>query len=52
MSKTIAFKFRVKDKGGPLGGKWLESEIPEFDWNEFKVCPNAREFAQKPILGG
>ncbi len=39
--------FRVKDKGGPSGGKSLSQEAPAFDWESFKHTPNAEEFVRK-----
>lgn len=47
MSKKINYKFTVKNKGGESAGKVLESEVPDFDWEEFKKLPLARGFAKK-----
>lgn len=47
MSKKINYKFTVKNKGGESAGKVLKSEVPDFDWEEFKNLPLARVFAKK-----
>jgi hypothetical protein len=46
MSK-IQFSFRAKNKGGPLAGKILEKEVPQFVWHDFINAPNAEQFARK-----
>lgn len=43
----INYSFRVKDKGGPSGGKTLSRDVPAFDWENFKNTPNAEEFVKK-----
>lgn len=50
MRKTVIVKFRVKNKGGRLAGQTLEREVPEFNWDEFKNLPNAKEFVEKSYL--
>ena len=40
-------KYRVKDKGGVLGGKEVVSEIPSFNIEQFMSTPNAGEFVKK-----
>ena len=40
-------RFRVRNKGGVLGGKTLEHEVADFDWALFKNIPNAEAFVQK-----
>ncbi|MNZ57829.1 hypothetical protein D3C78_758190 [compost metagenome] len=47
MKNTIVVKFTVRNRGGSLGGKTIEREATDFDWEAFKNCPNAAEFAQK-----
>lgn len=43
----INISFRVKDKGGPSGGKTVSADVPAFDWESFKKTPNAEEFVKK-----
>lgn len=40
-------RYRVKDKGGLLGGKEIQREIPSFSLEEFMKAPNAAEFVKK-----
>ena len=47
MTSRETLKFRVKDKGGALGGKEITSDIPVFDFEEFMRSPNADEFVKK-----
>lgn len=47
MVTHITVSFRVRDKGGPSGGKTLSREVPPFDWEVFKNTPNAEEFVKK-----
>jgi hypothetical protein len=47
MPKTQAVTFRVKDKGGPMGGREITFEAPMFDLTEFLKTPNADEFIKK-----
>lgn len=47
MKKTTSIRFTVRNKGGNLSGKIIEREVPDFDWDAFKKCPNASEFAKK-----
>lgn len=47
MSSQSIVSFRVRDKGGPSGGKLLSREAPAFDWESFKNTPNAEEFVKK-----
>lgn len=50
MSDRIVVSFRVRDKGGPSGGKILSQEAPVFDWEKFKKTPNAEAFVKKAYL--
>lgn len=45
--KFININFRIKDKGGPSGGKTVSADVPAFDWESFKKTPNAEEFVKK-----
>lgn len=47
MENRVSISFRVKDKGGKSGGKWLSGSVPAFDWESFKNTPNAESFAKK-----
>jgi hypothetical protein len=47
MPKLKTTTFRVKDKGGALGGKEVTFEAPEFSLEEFLRTPNAEEFIKK-----
>lgn len=49
MKKTTVIKFTVRKRqiGSRVAGKTLEREVPAFDWESFKRCPNAAEFTQK-----
>lgn len=47
MKTTIRFTVRKRGSGSSVAGKTLEREVPAFDWEDFKRCPNAAEFAQK-----
>lgn len=49
MKETTVMKFTVRKRqsGSSVAGKTLEREVPAFDWEGFKRCPNAAEFAQK-----
>ena len=47
MSVRVNVNFRVKDKGGPSGGKTLTQSVPSFDWESFKNTPNAEAFVKK-----
>ena len=40
-------RFRVRNKGGKLGGEILEHQVAEFDWSTFKNTPNAEAFVKK-----
>lgn len=51
MSQKIIFKYTVKDKGGKSAGKVIENVVPDFDWEEFKRLPLAKEFAKKAYFG-
>lgn len=46
MAGRVVVSFRVKDKGGPSGGKTFSHEAPAFDWESFKKTPNAEEFVK------
>lgn len=51
MKKTvIRFTVRKRGSGSSVAGKTLEREVPAFDWEDFKRCPNAAEFAQKTYI--
>ena len=50
MPKLQRVTFRVKDKGGALGGKDISFEAPEFDLEAFLRTPNAEEFIRKAYL--
>ena len=39
--------YRVKNKGGKMGGQNISFEIPAFDVKEFLKTPNADEFIRK-----
>jgi len=47
MSKRIPVSFIVRDKGGPAGGKHLQGDAPDFEWERFKNTGNAEEFVKK-----
>lgn len=49
MKSTTVIKFTVRKRksGSSVAGKTLERAVPAFDWEDFKRCPNAAEFAQK-----
>ena len=47
MPGRVNISFRVKDKGGPSGGKLLSRLVPAFDWESFKNTPNAEAFVKK-----
>jgi len=38
---------RIRNKGGPLAGKEISYEIPEFEIKQFLNTPNAEEFIKK-----
>jgi hypothetical protein len=44
MPKLKTTTFRVRDKGGTLGGKEITFQAPEFSLDEFLHAPNAEEF--------
>lgn len=47
MSNQTVVTFRVRDKGGPSGGKTISQSVPEFELAEFMKTPNAEEFVKK-----
>ncbi|MDD5240587.1 MAG: hypothetical protein PHG47_02575 [Sulfuricella sp.] len=47
---TIDIEFKVRDKGGKFGGQILAGKIQDFDWEEFKKCPNAEAFVGKAYI--
>ena len=47
MPKTKTVTFRVKDKGGPMGGREITFDAPEFVLSEFLKTPNSGEFVKK-----
>ena len=47
MPKLVSTTFRVKDKGGAMGGKEITFRAPEFLLDEFIRTPNAGEFIKK-----
>lgn len=47
MSQKIILKHTVKQKGGKSSGKVIENVVPDFDWEEFKCLPLAKEFTKK-----
>lgn len=50
MENRMAMKFRVRDKGGPSGGKTLSGEYPDFDFALFMKTPNVDAFIRKHYL--
>lgn len=42
--------YRVRDKGGKLGGHEISFDVPVFDMDEFIKTPNADEFIKKAYL--
>lgn len=47
MPERITVTFRVRDKGGPSGGKTLSHDMPAFALDDFLRAPNAEEFIKK-----
>ncbi|MBK7548860.1 MAG: hypothetical protein IPI20_14035 [Rhodoferax sp.] len=47
MNKQTVVTFRVRDKGGPSGGKTISQSVPEFELADFMKTPNAEEFVKK-----
>ena len=47
MPERITVTFRVRDKGGPSGGKTLSHGMPAFALDDFLRAPNAEEFIKK-----
>ena len=47
MTDRINISFRIRDKGGPSGGKIVSGEVPTFDLRGFLKTPNAEEFIKK-----
>lgn len=47
MSNRINVTFRIRDKGGPSGGKTVSHDVPDFDLEGFMRTPNAEEFVKK-----
>lgn len=47
MPKLKRTTYRVKDKGGPMGGREITYEAPEFVLSEFLRTPNAEHFIKK-----
>ena len=50
MPKRINVTFRIRDKGGPSGGKTVSRDAPAFDLDSFMRTPNAEEFVKKAYL--
>lgn len=50
MPKLESITFRVKNKGGVLGGKDVNFQFPEFILADFLRTPNAEEFVKKSYL--
>lgn len=50
MPSRESVTYRVRDKGGKLGGKKLSFEIPRFELEAFLKAPNADEFIKKAYL--
>lgn len=50
MTTLATMTFRVRNKGGPSGGKTLSSEFPGFDLIRFMKTPNAQAFIEKHYL--
>lgn len=40
-------RFKVRNKGGALGGQTIEHLVATFDWEAFKNVPNAMAFVRK-----
>ncbi|MBF0128362.1 MAG: hypothetical protein HQL33_00045 [Alphaproteobacteria bacterium] len=48
MANMIKMTYKVRKRKNSLsGGKILEKDVPEFNWDEFKKLPNAETFAKK-----
>ena len=52
MSNQTVVTFRVRDKGGPSGGKTISQSVPEFEFANFIKTPNAEEFVKKAYYAG
>jgi hypothetical protein len=50
MSNRTTITFRVRDKGGPSGGKTVTHDAPAFDLESFMKTPNAEEFIKKAYI--
>lgn len=47
MTDRVTITFRIRDKGGPSGGKTVSRDAPDFDLARFMATPNADEFVKK-----
>ena len=47
MSNQTVVTFRVRNKGGPSGGKAISQLVPEFEFADFMKTPNVEEFVKK-----
>lgn len=50
MPQTQKITFRVKEKGGPMGGREISFDAPEFNLPEFLKTPNSEEFIKKAYI--
>ena len=47
MTDKTTISFRIRDKGGPSGGKTVSGEVPKFNLEDFLKTPNVEEFIKK-----
>lgn len=47
MTNRVTISFRIRDKGGPSGGKTVSHDAPSFQLEQFMASPNAAEFVKK-----